>query len=551
LSREIALKAKLPKDESGPQDSLARWLRLQKSLAEKTGLTIATLHGDTSVAGRIENDNTICKAMRNSPDHAYLCAADCESAYSSARREGSRVEYRCHAGLHCFAMPITIDKRALAVLGGRAFTSASEYAQFLSRYNDLEAVRRGECFGNVAFADARELREAADLVSSAIEYHSQAGGPAETVQTAEPDMRPALMDAHLAIIRLADQLESKNRSIAHFYDFLRGVAATLDSQKVYHSVLAKFSDIMKAGRSSLMILNEQSNELALEAALGGSFEAASPVRVKLGEGIAGAVLATGSAMVVRDVESDARVPAARRGVYKSKSFISFPITLGPRKVGVINLTDRADGAPYEKDDLSLLELIAPQLALIIDRTEWHRKAEAYQRMSLTDPLTGLPNRRYLEERLYEEVERSKRHGTPLSFMIIDVDRFKGYNDIYGHTNADNVLVKTAQVLRRSVRAIDMPARFAGDEFCIILPETELADATRAAERLRAAVGRAEYHSEQGELMGRVTISIGVSSFRPSRQSPLAIIEAADRALYQAKTRGRNCVAVYEDADAAG
>jgi two-component system cell cycle response regulator len=132
-------------------------------------------------------------------------------------------------------------------------------------------------------------------------------------------------------------------------------------------------------------------------------------------------------------------------------------------------------------------------------------------------------------------------------MLIDVDHFKRYNDIYGHTNADLVLVKTASILRRSVRAIDMSARFAGDEFCIVLPETELAAAARIAERLRRAVNEAEYRSDEGELMGVVTLSIGVSSFSPSRQSPLAIIETADRALYQAKTRGRNCVAVYSEA----
>jgi diguanylate cyclase (GGDEF)-like protein len=191
-------------------------------------------------------------------------------------------------------------------------------------------------------------------------------------------------------------------------------------------------------------------------------------------------------------------------------------------------------------------MVAPHIALVIDRTEWHRKAEAFQRMSLTDALTGLPNRRYLEDRLFEEVERSKRYSTPLSFMIIDVDHFKRYNDIYGHTNADRVLVQTAHMLRRSVRTIDMSARFAGDEFCIVLPETELDSAARIAERLRRAVSETEYRSDEGELMGQVTLSIGVSSFSPSRQSPLAVIETADRALYQAKTRGRNCVAVYED-----
>ena len=94
-----------------------------------------------------------------------------------------------------------------------------------------------------------------------------------------------------------------------------------------------------------------------------------------------------------------------------------------------------------------------------------------------------------------------------------------YNDIYGHTNADRVLSQTAMVLRGSIRAIDMSARFAGDEFCIVLPETEPADAARIADRLRIAVSQTEYHSEQGETMGRVTISAGMSSFGPSPKSP--------------------------------
>jgi diguanylate cyclase (GGDEF)-like protein len=315
---------------------------------------------------------------------------------------------------------------------------------------------------------------------------------------------------------------------------------------VYHSLLEKFSEIMKAGRSSLMTFDEESNELTLKAALGADSETLSPIRLKLGDPVAGAVLASGAPLVVRDADNDSRVPNARPGHYKTKSFICYPITLGSRKVGVLNLTDRTDGVPYENDDLMMLDMMAPHLALIIDRTEWAKKAETFQKMSLTDPLTGLPNRRYLQDRLFEEVERSKRYNTPMSFMIIDVDRFKSYNDVYGHTNADRVLVKTAQLLRGSIRAIDMSARFAGDEFCILLPETELGDAARIAERLRKGICDIEYRTDQGDLMEQVTISTGISSFSASRQSPLSIMETADRALYQAKTRGRNCVAVYED-----
>jgi len=548
LSKEIARKGRSSAGSLDPDNSLAVWLRLQRSLAEKNGIALMTLSRDSAVIGRIENDNSICRAMRVSAEHAPLCTADCGAAYSNAIEACSQFDFTCHAGLHCFAIPVAIDQKQLVILGGRAFPSTSEFAQFLSVYSELASVETGECLKNIKFVDTRELREAADLVGSTASYHFQSARKPE--QRVESAHGAGLLDAELEIVRLTDQLENRRKSIGQFYEFLRGISANLDSQRVYHSLLQEFSGMMSAERSSLMILNQESNELALEATLGADLEANGPIRQKLGDSIAGAVLASGTPLVVSDAEKDSRIPPDRPGSYKSKSFISYPLTLGVRKVGVLNLTERTGGAPYEADDLMMLEIIAPQLALIIDRTEWAKKAETFQQMSLTDPLTGLPNRRYLQDRLFEEVERSKRYDTPLSFMIIDVDRFKSYNDIYGHTNADRVLVQTAHLLRGSIRAIDMSARFAGDEFCIILPETELGDAARIAERLRKTISETEYRTEQGELMGQVTISTGISSFSGSRQSPLAIVETADRALYQAKTRGRNCVAVYEDVHAA-
>jgi diguanylate cyclase (GGDEF)-like protein len=552
LSKESVRKAHSSPGELDPDNSLAVWLRLQKSLAEKSGVALTTLSRDGAVIGRIENDNSICRAMRVSPDHSPLCAADCGAAYSNAIDADGQFDFTCHAGLHCFAIPVDIDQKQLVILGGRSYASTAEYTEFLRQYGEMSAVESGDCLKSIKFIEARELAEAADLVGSTASYHFQHARKAEPPSSADRLEPTNLADAQLEIVRLTDQLETRRRSITQFYEFLRGISSTLDSQKVYHSLLEKFSEMMKAERSSLMILNQESNELALEAALGVDPEAGGggPIRVKLGDSVAGAVLASGAPLVVRDVDTDSRIPNDRPGRYKTKSFISYPITLGLRKVGVINLTERIDGVPYENDDLMMLEMMAPHLALIIDRTEWAKKAETFQQMSLTDPLTGLPNRRYLQDRLFEEVERSKRYNTPLSFMIIDVDRFKSYNDNYGHTNADRVLVKTAQLLRASIRAIDMSARFAGDEFCIVLPETELSDAARIAERLRIAICDTEYRTQQGDLMGRVTISTGISSFSGSRQTPLAIMETADRALYQAKTRGRNCVAIYEDMHAA-
>ena len=547
MSNETARKARSSPGELDPDNSLAVWLRLQKSLAEKNGIALTTLSRDGAVIGRIENDNSICRAMRVSNDHAPLCAADCGAAYSNAVEADKQFDFTCHAGLHCFAIPVAIDQKQLVILGGRSFESTAEYTEFLRRYGDMRPVETGDCLKSIKFIDESELAAAADLVGSTASYHFQNVRKSGAGRGGRPS---SLLDAQLEIVRLTDQLENRKRSIGQFYEFLRGVSSTLDSQKVYYSLLEKFSEMMKAERSSLMILNQESNELALEAVLGAETVSGGPIRLKLGESVAGAVLASGSPLVVRDADTDSRLPQDRPGRYKSKSFICYPITLGLRKVGVINLTDRYDGTPYENDDLMMLEMMAPHLALIIDRTEWARKAETFQQMSLTDPLTALPNRRYLQDRLFEEVERSKRYSTPLSFMIIDVDRFKSCNDNYGHTNADRVLVQTAHLLRSSIRAIDMSARFAGDEFCIVLPETELGDAARIAERLRKSISETEYRTEGGELMAQVTISTGISSFSRTRQTPLAIIETADRALYQAKTRGRNCVAIYEDVHAA-
>ena len=154
---------------------------------------------------------------------------------------------------------------------------------------------------------------------------------------------PTLLDAQLEIVRLTDQLESRRQSIGQFYEFLRTIASSLESQRVYESLLAKFSEIMKAERSSLMILNQESGELTLEAALGGDSRVPDSVRLKLGDPIAGAVLASGIPLVVRDADNDSRVPQPRPGRYKTRSFISYPITLGLRKIGVINLTERVDG----------------------------------------------------------------------------------------------------------------------------------------------------------------------------------------------------------------
>lgn len=165
-----------------------------------------------------------------------------------------------------------------------------------------------------------------------------------------------------------------------------------------------------------------------------------------------------------------------------------------------------------------------------------RQNRLLEELTRTDALTGLPNRARFEEVAIAELKRSARSGRPSSLLMIDVDDFKQVNDTFGHTAGDEILQKVASLLRGGLRDIDTPGRWGGDEFCIVLPETDLEAALRTAERLRAAAEAAA-----GTSGGRCTISVGAAE--TGRAADLrSWVVAADAGLYKAKASGRNRVA---------
>jgi diguanylate cyclase (GGDEF)-like protein len=168
-------------------------------------------------------------------------------------------------------------------------------------------------------------------------------------------------------------------------------------------------------------------------------------------------------------------------------------------------------------------------------------------MSITDPLTALPNRRYLEERLTEELNRSKRYDYAMSFLMIDIDDFKAYNDKNGHQAGDLALQIAAHCLKGALRGADVASRYGGEEFCILLPQTGSAEAGTIADRIRHRVATTHFPHGKDQPLGRVTISVGVSTFSKYVDTAQNIIAAADRALYQAKSKGKDRVEFYGDA----
>jgi diguanylate cyclase (GGDEF)-like protein len=164
--------------------------------------------------------------------------------------------------------------------------------------------------------------------------------------------------------------------------------------------------------------------------------------------------------------------------------------------------------------------------------------------NITDPLTGIYNRRHLKTRLQEEVERATRYGLPISVFFFDIDRFKQLNDHYGHQAGDLVLASLAMTLT-SLRTSDIASRYGGEEFCVVLPNTTLTGALDMAEHLRKNIEAHEFDipfGTQGRQKVFITVSIGVASLGSAADTAEKLIQAADEALYRAKSQGRNCVA---------
>jgi diguanylate cyclase (GGDEF)-like protein len=340
------------------------------------------------------------------------------------------------------------------------------------------------------------------------------------------------------ILRLRQQLTQRNwleRAVVKFNESLK----TIDSEDFWTQLTNISAELMQAERSSLLVFDEKSGSFAAKAAIGARSDFIKKTKENLGERISKKVLSGGEAIVVENAGKIGLPSAPKDWLYKSDSFISYPIAIGERKIAVLNLTDRADGETYSRHDLEILDAIMPQLAVLIDRANLKSKAGEFEQLSVTDALTGLLNRRYLEERLTEEIKRSNRHAFPLSFLMIDVDEFKSYNDSFGHTEGDKALQMVGGCLKETLRGADVAARYGGEEFSILLPQTTSEEAAAIAERVRERVEN-ECSSQR-----QVTVSIGVASCSLSLNTPGDLVSAADKALYEAKRRGRNNVQIYE------
>ena len=336
----------------------------------------------------------------------------------------------------------------------------------------------------------------------------------------------------------ATKFKKADDRLKHLVDFSNSIISVLSKEKLFNTLVEKSLQLLNAEQGSLMLLDHDTSELVVEAKKSTDEIVHERMRLKKEESIAGIVLDRGEPLLVNDIEKDPRIRRENRSHYKTKSFISMLIKIDDRVTGVLNVSDKIRGDAFTEEDLKLLQSFVNNAAIAIERSLLYKQTEELQQLSITDPLTGIYNRRYLSTRLSEEITRYNRYKHPFSFIMLDMDKFKAYNDTFGHIYGDKLIKALATIMEKSLRNVDIAARFGGDEFVAIFPQTTKADAIHITNRLKEKIDKA-LHQELLDMP--LTVSMGLTTYPDDATSVGELLEKTDQALYLAKRGGGNKV----------
>ncbi len=303
------------------------------------------------------------------------------------------------------------------------------------------------------------------------------------------------------------EAEKRAREMSFLVDLGRTLASTLDLDALLQALVERLGRVPAFEAVRVFLADEASGDLVLRAASGGG---------------------------------EHGIGARRRPGDPLPGFEAVPLSHGDDPGDLLAIR-KPGGAPLDADEAPLVASVAAQAALAIANARLHQQMV---RLSQSDPLTGVHNRRSLFARLEMELDRGRRFDQRMAVALVDVDRFRLFNEAFGRAAGDGVLKQVAALLGAAVDKVDLVSRYCGEEFAVVLASADRARALAAAEKLRAAVEQAAIPHAVSEA-GRVTLSVGVAIFPDDGRDLPALIDAADSALYAAKRAGRNVVRAHE------
>lgn len=343
----------------------------------------------------------------------------------------------------------------------------------------------------------------------------------------------------------SQQLEATNLKLRERVDQLgflyalgRELAGELDPDPLLERLGRLVQDALGVPEFVVLLVESSGLRATVAAAVGFATDAPSLKRpFRLEGSVSADAIGKREPIYVPDLATDPRTISYRDQSVRRGSLLCVPVIYQDRAIGTLNYVSPATDA-FSLERQQLLIAVANQAALALANAQLFRQT---LELSRTDGLTGIPNRRDLEARMQLEWSNRERYEGPLSLVMIDIDHFKHYNDEHGHQLGDEVLRRTAHLLRAQIRKTDAIGRYGGEEFLVILPRTEKEQALLVADKLRRSVEQADYEHGYLQPLGRITISCGVATAPHDAPTLAELLHAADDALFAAKDSGRNRV----------
>jgi diguanylate cyclase (GGDEF)-like protein len=342
---------------------------------------------------------------------------------------------------------------------------------------------------------------------------------------------------------LLRELQRTVDELAVLNEIGKALTSSLDIGEVMHVILAKVSEILKPRNWSLLLKEPATGDLYFHAAVGTESEQLLGQRIRPGEGVSGWVAQHNQAVILADVRRDARFASLYQGPAR-RSILAVPLSFKGRLLGVIELVNGASDPSFSDEDLRILNTVAEFSAIAIENA---RNFHKVQELTVLDDHTGLFNSRHLKRQLEQEVVRATRFGHPVSLIFFDLDHFKRVNDTHGHQAGSEVLHEVGKLLLKTLRSTDVPVRYGGDEFVILMPETSKDQALAAGRRIGAEIAKELYLANRPYGPLQISASIGIATYPDDAKDPETLLRVADQVMYRVKAQRRGGVLAADSA----
>lgn len=462
----------------------------------------------------------------------------------------------CHTGeatLRSGVLQLTIDEPALRTEVAQVFLNASWFLSLFVLTLAATVVLAVRAFVSKRIARLVAIMKRAengDLVVRAPDLgHDELGGLAlafNRMLARLTDLKAIEIDTQRDLERartdleLKAELENRVGELQILYDLARTIASSLDLNEVLQRVASVVPLKLQVPKFSIMLLNADGKLEVLKAHP--SHVGSEGHTFSIGEGVCGRAAELRRSWYVPDLEKDELFWVRGTGGEREQGcLLSVPMVRGEELLGVLNF-ERPRKSDFGPDEMEFLSAVADQVGLAVQNARLHEQTVA---LSITDPLTGVPNRRYLFQQLDAEIARAARFSHPLTVLMIDIDHFKHLNDSAGHAAGDDVLRQVCQLMRQNLRKVDTLARYGGEEFVVLLPQISLGESLEVAEKLRRSVAEGNLEHGKNQPGGKVTISVGVACLPRDATDQAKLVDCADSALYASKRAGRDKVTAYQ------